>query len=117
MATKVPKVLTIEGIIASGKTTLLSKFKSHFPKYNIKIVPEPIASWENTTKFKPIPNNFLKENKLFPQENNNGIVNGDKSKQEQFELLSQMYKDSHRWCFSFQVRKFLEIIIIFIRIL
>ena len=96
-----PKVLTIEGIIASGKTTLLSKIKKKLPHYKIKIVPEPIEAWENVTKFKPFPHHFLSTNKLF--KNNNGIINGENSKQEQFELLSLMYNNSDRWCFSFQV--------------
>jgi len=102
MATKVPKIVTIEGIIASGKTTLLSKLQSQLPNHKMKIVAEPIAAWENTTKFKPIPQHFVNSNKLFKQRND-GIINGDNSKQEQFELLSQMYRDSHRWCFSFQL--------------
>eukprot|EP01084_Bolivina_argentea_P019709 36644_1 len=101
MAHKVTKVIAVEGIIASGKTTLLSKLQKRFPNYEIKFVPEPISAWENTTKFKPDPKHFIHYNKLF--NNDNGIINGDNSKQQQFELLSQMYKDSKRWCFSFQL--------------
>eukprot|EP01084_Bolivina_argentea_P019710 36646_1 len=101
MAHKVTKVIVVEGIIASGKTTLLSKLKMRFPNYQMKFVPEPIASWENTTKFKPTPNHFCNYNKLFTE--NDGIINCDNSKQQQFELLSQMYNDSERWCFSFQL--------------
>ncbi len=99
MANKALKILTIEGIIASGKTTLLSKLKNNLLNHNMIIIPEPIAAWENTTKFKPHPKHFVDYNKLF----NGSNLNRDNTEQTQFELLSEMYKDSQRWCLSFQV--------------
>ena len=102
MAAKVPKVVTLEGIIASGKTTLLSKLQKHLPSnYKIKIVQEPIGSWENVIDFKPHPSNYIKSSKLLSD--SHGTINGDNSKQSQFHLLSEMYRDPNRWCFSFQV--------------
>ena len=107
MASRVPKIVTMEGIIASGKSTLLSKLQRHLSHWNIKIVPEPIASWENVTAFKPPMDSLnLKEMDEFADSMDwrEPTVNGDRSKRGQFELLSQMYQNPQRWCFSFQVQ-------------
>eukprot|EP01083_Nonionella_stella_P173389 597891_1 len=106
MARKLPKIVTVEGIIGSGKTTLLTRLQQQLPHHKVKFVPEPIESWENAEKFKPMPSHFMKFNETFPTNpfsmNDSNGVNGC-ANHDQFELLSKMYSDPSRWCLSFQL--------------
>ena len=45
-----PLIIALEGIIASGKTTLLKQLQTH-SKLKIKVIPEPIDAWKNVQKF------------------------------------------------------------------
>ena len=45
-----PLVIALEGIIASGKTTLLKQLQTH-SNLKIKVIPEPIDAWKNVQKF------------------------------------------------------------------
>lgn len=42
-------IFSVEGNIGSGKTTLLSLICKEIPQ--IKIMPEPVADWQNISKF------------------------------------------------------------------
>lgn len=94
-----PLVVTIEGIVAAGKSTLLSKIQKHVsPVFRIHIVPEPIEAWENVKLFDCYNQNFQQ---LLMK---NGGMNTQKTDLKQYELLSQMYLNRERWSFSFQVK-------------
>ena len=91
----VPKVISVEGIIGAGKTTILNKIESFLPHYKIKIIPEPIAAWKNVTNFQPDRFPYIR------------FKNDD---DRDFHLLLQMYRNAYRWGFSFQVDYFICIV-------
>ena len=72
---KKPLLISIEGNIGAGKSTILSNIKSQRPTYNF--IKEPLDVWKSLQNFDPTT-----------QTNKN--------------LLQLYYEDPHRWAYTFQ---------------
>ena len=68
-----PTIVSVDGNIGSGKSTLVSILKCHY-KCDVVVLPEPVDSW-----------NEIKEEKT--DEN----------------IIAKFYKDKHKYSFSFQM--------------
>ena len=83
-------IITLEGIISAGKSTLLEKLKLHSKYKNLlHVLPEPVECW------KDVRNNITNGNK----------TNNEMTKQkDNFNILQCMYQDSKRWGYTMQVK-------------
>lgn len=85
-----PKLIALEGIIASGKTTILPKIQRRLQTYcRVEVAPEPTAAWQNAYTFTC----------SFPKFEHTTEI----SDTDQFDLLSMMYHDPQRWSLTFQL--------------
>ena len=82
------KIISIEGIIAAGKSTLTEILKNESKyKNKIHVLKEPIECWQDVRK------------------NINGNVsNLNYFSDENFNILQSMYEDNKRWSYTMQVK-------------
>jgi len=77
-----PLIISIEGNIGTGKSTLIEKVQTHFtttyPAAKIGYIPEPVNIWNSVT-------------------DNNGLT-----------ILEKYYENQHKYAFSFQMMAYIS---------
>ena len=98
MAVRPFKIITLEGLIASGKSTIMRGLATRLTEKSIKYIPEPVPAWQNILEMpltETVYNPALRDLYRNLQMNNQD--------HRKFELLKRVYEDPERWMLSFQV--------------